>query len=711
MNAGAVARWLLAALIVAGVSAGQTEAADDQAQEERLAELSGLERGRALARLTKAHRSDAPAKAIAYGEEALEIFARTPDVEAEVDTRNEIAWALMIRGDREAATEMAESGRDLARREGYAKGEARALNNLGVVARRWGEPLAAIELFAESMEIYRRVGANVEVAMSLNNLGVVYAFDLADYERALEYQLEALDTRLQLDDQEGLALSYNNLGVVYSRLGNLDRAAEHYTEALAVRRRLGLRHRVAGTLQNLGDLALEQGDLAAAEDYHREALAIRLDIGERTSIAMSLRALSRISAQLGDLDEAERLAGEALAAAESLEAPQETALSLLTLAEVGHRRGELDEASALARRALAIAEEASAKDLVRRVTRELAEIEASAGRYRHALDAFRRFKEVSDEIFDDDRSRRVEILESRYEAERREREIATLLQRQAVQALEIERQRFERNALLAGSLVFAFVLVALFYRHRVLTRLTGELETANRQLEELSTTDALTGLRNRRYLSSVIATDIAASLRAYRGGPELGESVREGDLAVLILDADHFKSVNDTYGHDAGDLVLRQLAELLRGASRASDTVVRWGGEEFLVVSRGAGRQEAAAFAERLRSAVARHEFDIGPGSTIRRTCSVGFAVFPFDPSRPDLVDWNQVVTIADYALYMAKDSGRDAWVGLRSSDQTPLSSLADGGAMDLEAWVREGRLDVLSSRPSESVSATSPGR
>jgi len=177
---------------------------------------------------------------------------------------------------------------------------------------------------------------------------------------------------------------------------------------------------------------------------------------------------------------------------------------------------------------------------------------------------------------------------------------------------------------------------------------TRELETAYAQIEEASLTDPLTGLRNRRYLEQTIDADLELSSR---GGVER-------DLVILMADLDHFKSVNDQYGHAAGDAVLIQLAQLLQQTFRASDHIVRWGGEEFLIVVRFVDRVHAGELAEKLRAAVAEHPFLLPDGTILRRTCSIGVAVWPLPPA----VSWDRAVDLADAALYEAKRGGRDRW-------------------------------------------------
>jgi diguanylate cyclase (GGDEF)-like protein len=123
------------------------------------------------------------------------------------------------------------------------------------------------------------------------------------------------------------------------------------------------------------------------------------------------------------------------------------------------------------------------------------------------------------------------------------------------------------------------------------------------------------------------------------------------DLLFLMVDIDHFKEVNDLFGHAAGDRVLVQVAETLLACIRDTDAAVRWGGEEFLVLARDTSRKESTILVERIRSAIALHPFDIGEGRTLHRTCSTGYTCFPFIPEEPASLDWERVVEIADQCL------------------------------------------------------------
>lgn len=167
-------------------------------------------------------------------------------------------------------------------------------------------------------------------------------------------------------------------------------------------------------------------------------------------------------------------------------------------------------------------------------------------------------------------------------------------------------------------------------------------------LRESTLTDAMTGLHNRRFLEEFAETLVSSSQR------------RNSRLSILMLDLDYFKMVNDTYGHDAGDLVLKALARTMQAAVRASDLVIRYGGEEFIIIMQDAGEEAAQAVAEKIRAAVENMKVQM-PGAVLQKTISIGIAEFPQNSD----TFW-QAVKYADVALYNAKEAGRNRVVCFR---------------------------------------------
>ena len=169
------------------------------------------------------------------------------------------------------------------------------------------------------------------------------------------------------------------------------------------------------------------------------------------------------------------------------------------------------------------------------------------------------------------------------------------------------------------------------------------LEAMFHQTNELEAgRDALTRLLNRKFLPVVLSKEVAHARQ------------HDTNFAVLTLDVDHFKSINDTYGHEAGDQVLQQLAVLLSNNSRAGDYLFRLGGEEFLILLVDLDEESALRVAEKLRHTVANEPFDLSDEQKLSITVSIGVAMYDGHP------DYQQVMRRADKALYQAKHAGRD---------------------------------------------------
>jgi two-component system, cell cycle response regulator len=204
-------------------------------------------------------------------------------------------------------------------------------------------------------------------------------------------------------------------------------------------------------------------------------------------------------------------------------------------------------------------------------------------------------------------------------------------------------------------------------------KVQDELAAKNVQLAEMAVTDALTGVFNRRHLDSTLDEMFEHSVRLHE------------PLALLMFDIDHFKKVNDTHGHQAGDVVLEQFAHLLRHVARDIDRIGRYGGEEFMVLLPGTVADAGVTFAKRARQEVEAHQFEYGSGA-LKCTISVGVAGWP----HPRIHTRQQLVKAADDALYVAKSTGRNRVIrfddeefnaNVKDVDDQHASGAVGGGA------------------------------
>jgi diguanylate cyclase (GGDEF)-like protein len=249
----------------------------------------------------------------------------------------------------------------------------------------------------------------------------------------------------------------------------------------------------------------------------------------------------------------------------------------------------------------------------------------------------------------------------------------------------------------------AVAVMALYAAYRVRIRrmekrereLEALVDQRTEELKDASLRDSLTGLRNRRFVTEVVKpeTVVFAERKDYlvnHDGPRPSNPL-DGYMGIFLLDIDHFKAVNDSLGHEAGDRVLAQFAELVSGAMRKDDILVRWGGEEFLIVLRNTAYEFIERFAHKVKDLVERAEFTVSDetGATVRKTCSIGYVPFPFYPGAPEKISFEQAIMLADLGLYHSKRNGRNLAVGVVPGTNVPreeelarmLSSLEFGSS------------------------------
>ena len=307
-----------------------------------------------------------------------------------------------------------------------------------------------------------------------------------------------------------------------------------------------------------------------------------------------------------------------------------------------------------------------------------------AGDYKAALVLYHRERKLNDEIALAAHERTVLEIQEKYESEKRRREIELLNRENDVKSAELATRVLQQRGwwLLAAVFGISFVVVAMLYRKlRATNQLLGQ---RNRELSFQSSRDPLTALYNRRYFQDFIG---AAGIRGDRRRGD-GKTIE----ALLLIDLDHFKEVNDRFGHAAGDAVLVAVAMRLRDTLRETDMIVRWGGEEFLVFVAAAHPDKLDEIALRIIQSVAVEPF-LHHGTPIAITASVGFVPTTLPPRETPLT-WERAIHLADMALYLAKLNGRNRGYGIRALVDGDNETLA-AAEHDLERACHDGLVDM----------------
>jgi len=277
--------------------------------------------------------------------------------------------------------------------------------------------------------------------------------------------------------------------------------------------------------------------------------------------------------------------------------------------------GRKDEGLSQVRASMEIDERSGAVAELAATYNELGHYLERAGHAMDAYAAYREYRRRAQELFQRDQQRVLAELQEAFEHDQRRRELELLEREGRLQQSQLLARQLEQW-LWAGGALFGLLVAALgLLLLRKLRAGNLALAHANAQLAKLSHRDALTGLANRR--------DFQAAMRAV-----------EGRIAgtLILIDVDHFKQINDRFGHAAGDAVLVEVAHRLRQVLREDDLIVRWGGEEFLVRADCADALQAEALVARLLAALADAPVPVA-GAAVPVSASIGFASFPLAPA------------------------------------------------------------------------------
>jgi diguanylate cyclase (GGDEF)-like protein len=232
----------------------------------------------------------------------------------------------------------------------------------------------------------------------------------------------------------------------------------------------------------------------------------------------------------------------------------------------------------------------------------------------------------------------------------------------------------------------ALVVVVVGLLYRKVRHANAQLFLKNQELKQQSVRDPLTSLYNRRHFQDFMRGHRAIDQRG------AGTSGEEMVSALFLLDVDHFKHINDTWGHGAGDAVLIRIAESLREILRETDMIVRWGGEEFLAFLPAIPKSGLDEVARRLLNGISETSVDF-QGTTLNVNVSIGYAPYPLAPGGTPL-PWERAVNLVDMALYMAKGHGRNRAYGVRGFANFGKTSMEEIEQNLEQAW-RAGFVDM----------------
>jgi diguanylate cyclase (GGDEF)-like protein len=494
---------------------------------------------------------------------------------------------------------------------------------------------------------------------------------LGQAEAALPYLERALDIAHDMHDDPRSLHAMLWLARIYTNTGNFDRASEQLNASRKLAVLLGDDAALVEVDVCMSDVADRRGDHVAERRASLSALEHAKRSGSNKWLAHALVNLGDSYLKARDYRESLKYSKQALPIVLRLRGSGDEPIVLFNegLADIG--LGAIKPGVKLAEEAIAGA--IAGNDLMdaQELLREYADALEHAGYLMMAIQAYHRYDEISQKIMNSTRQRAFLELSAKFDDERRARELELLRRDNALKVAEMHEQRLRLQLILAGALFVTGICAALAWAF-------ARVRKANDKLRFNSERDALTGLRNRRYFNEhVLSVDGAR--------PAAG--------CVLLADLDHFKRINDTLGHPAGDAVLATVSHRLSAALRESDKLVRWGGEEFLAVLDPITNDQADRTVERLLQAVRRDPV-LWNGQAIACTISIGYACFPMAGSATE-ISLQSAISLIDKALYEAKRRGRDRACLINTvtaHDEQQLTRISD----EFESAAADRRVELI---------------
>lgn len=537
---------------------------------------------------------------------------------------------------------------------------ARALRTRAMSYGAQGKIEDAASDFQTSAQLARERGDLLLESQCLHGLANIHHYR-GEFALALETIQQANALRRAIGDDAGLMCGLNSEGAFLGEMGDLSSAVACFFDSLRIAQRVGSSVNESLALTNIGHLKLENGEPERAISYLEQSLAITDTIGARVYQPFALEIMASALQKLQRLDEAFQAAQRGIQVCREVGNPHHEVTALYTLARIQIDMGQCSEAEAVLLQALEMATTLQSGRSIADIHGDLGRLYTKTGDFakaeaflcrglRYACQyqqqqqicemhlAFSELYEVSGDL-----TRALASLREYHEVYKTLQK-ESLQNRLGAQVAQMAVQRAQQEAE-----IHRLRTVELAALNQENERLLERIKQQAKSLAQLAITDPLTGLYNRRYLKEFL-------------GNEMPEEISNPTLfSLALLDLDDFKQINDRFSHSVGDEVLKTTAQLLRQSVRDHDIVVRFGGEEFIVVLPKLRRADALTVCERIRSVIAAYNWSrIHPDLQV--TTSIGLV-----DSREEAIQLMEtesssesLLLLADKRLYQAKATGKN---------------------------------------------------
>jgi len=526
---------------------------------------------------------------------------------------------------------------------------ARSLHTLSLAERYLGNLVIALDYSTRGLEIHKQIEDPEGRAKALTGAGIIYRH-IGRYEKSLKHIYEAHLYYKKNNKINGIAVTSNQMGLIYTRLKQYDQARSFYQKTIDLSDGNIEQKTLASALREMAVINLNLDNYEIAQTMAQSAQAIYKNEKDKTKESTTARIIGNIYRDQNDKTNAINYYRESLSLAKQAKSELYQIKSLVPLASILIGKNT-SEAISLLKYSLELSIKTDNKSSQLYAYRLLRKAKRSQGKIIESLNyaekeiaitaVIQNERENSELVLQkanlhshkmeiELESLREKVVFDKLELTKKNNEIEISKQARMITELELMKNKYS-NIALALLLAICILMVVLIYRRFMVSN------KRNRELDYLAAHDPLTNCYNRRVLFEHMNQDLSSAkqLKQY---------------CIIMVDIDHFKQVNDTFGHSAGDSVLRGVASIFQGCVRKNDIVARFGGEEFCIILHQVSKNQALSIAEVMRQKVENSCID-----DISVTCSFGVTSIEFNAQKTE-----ELIEQADLALYKSKSLGRN---------------------------------------------------
>ena len=470
----------------------------------------------------------------------------------------------------------------------------------------------------EAQALYESIQHPSGIARSLNAIGTAHLY-LGNFPEALADLLKSLKITNRMNDNRFKSNLLNSLGCLYIRMEDYDSALPFLEEGLKLCEQYNYLEWQGDLFDNLSAAHYHLGDAENALKFGLKSAEIYETVGNHFGVPKAFNSVGQVYQEMGDHQQAASYFRTSLKLSEQIPHPKEIVESLFLLGKLKQSRGEPEEAIDYLNQALKKAKEFHLEQKTYRCHKVLAAEYQNIGEHENAFFHIHQFHRIKEDVLNERADQKLKSLEIAHQVSEAKKDAEIYRLKSAALQIEIEERKKVQN-----------------------------------KLEVLAAVDPLTGLLNRRRFFELAEEEIAR-----------GKDIN-CPLSVIMLDIDHFKQVNDNYGHAVGDHVLTEVAQRISRSLRKVDIVCRYGGEEFAVILPETNLLLAEQIADRIWSRVTSNPFKVGDTEI-----SVGISLGVANKESEEEISIETLLDLADQALYIAKNAGRNQ---VKSYTLTPTS-------------------------------------